>query len=95
MSWCQGCQIYLDTKYQNVEKSTKLPLNIPNSRKIDKIAIKYIYRLLPVQDPPKFTQIGIFGFENIPSGNPAWQSYGTTAFQESLVEYVILRLKEA
>jgi hypothetical protein len=49
-----------------------------------------------VQDPPKFTQIGIFGFENRPSGNPAWrQSYGTAAFQESLVEYVILTLKEA
>jgi hypothetical protein len=28
---------------------------------------------LPFQDPPKFTQIGIFGFENIPSGNPASQ----------------------
>jgi hypothetical protein len=25
---------------------------------------------LPLQDAPKFTQIGIFGFENIPSGNP-------------------------
>jgi hypothetical protein len=23
-----------------------------------------------LQDPPKFTQIGIFGFENMPSGNP-------------------------
>jgi hypothetical protein len=24
-----------------------------------------------LQEPPKFTQIGIFGFENMPSGNPA------------------------
>jgi hypothetical protein len=26
----QGCQIFLDTKYQNVEKYTKLPQKIPN-----------------------------------------------------------------
>jgi hypothetical protein len=25
---------------------------------------------LPLQDRPKFAQIGIFGFENKPSGNP-------------------------
>jgi hypothetical protein len=28
----------------------------------------------PFQGPPKFTQIWIFGFENKPSGNPAWKS---------------------
>jgi hypothetical protein len=26
-----------------------------------------------MQDHPKFTQIGIFWFENIPSGNPGFQ----------------------
>jgi hypothetical protein len=38
--------------------------NIPNGHKI--------YQHLPSQDPPKYTQIGIYvGLENIPSGNPA------------------------
>jgi hypothetical protein len=39
------------------------------------MAVKYtkwtkIYQHLPLQDPKKFTQFGIFWFENIPSGNP-------------------------
>jgi hypothetical protein len=46
----------------NYNKNTFLPGNIPNGH------IKNQH--LPVQDPPKFTQIGIFGVENIPSGNP-------------------------
>jgi hypothetical protein len=25
-----------------------------------------------MQDAPKFTQSGFFGFENVPSGNPAY-----------------------
>jgi hypothetical protein len=29
-----------------------------------------IYQHLQLQDPPKFTQIGIFWFENVPSGRP-------------------------
>jgi hypothetical protein len=29
-----------------------------------------MYQHLPLQDPPKFTQIWDFGFENMPSGNP-------------------------
>jgi hypothetical protein len=32
---------------------------IPNVRKIDKMVIKQ----LPLQDPPKFTQIGTFGLK--------------------------------
>jgi hypothetical protein len=39
-------------------------LNIPSDRKI--------YQYFPLPGPPKFTQIGIFWFENIPSGNPAF-----------------------
>jgi hypothetical protein len=30
----QGCQIFVGPKYQNVEKYTKLPQNIPNVHKI-------------------------------------------------------------
>jgi hypothetical protein len=56
--------------------------NIPNNRKIYQITTKYtkrhknrtnvhkIYQHLPLQVPPKFTQIGIFGSKNMPSGNP-------------------------
>jgi hypothetical protein len=62
----QGCQSFRGTVYQNRE-------NIPKSHKIYQGAIKYIkrhenwpnshkvYQHLPLQDPPKFTQIGIFG----------------------------------
>jgi hypothetical protein len=28
-----------------------------------------IFQDFPLQDPPKFTKIGIFGLKNIPSGN--------------------------
>jgi hypothetical protein len=43
----RGCQIFLGPKYQNWEKYTKLPQNIPdghkisNGRKIDQMVIKY------------------------------------------------------
>jgi hypothetical protein len=33
-----------------------------------------MYQQLPFKGPPKFPQIGIFWFENKPSGNPAWMS---------------------
>jgi hypothetical protein len=41
-----------------------------NGRKMDQVLIKYTKILCILQDPPKFTQIGIFWFENEPSGNP-------------------------
>jgi hypothetical protein len=44
---------------------------IPNGCKIDQTAKKFMYQHLPLQDPTKCIQIGIFVFENIPSGNPA------------------------
>jgi hypothetical protein len=51
---------------------TKMGGNIPNDRKISRMATKYTYQPLPLQDPPKFTQIGIFGLKIcIASGNPA------------------------
>jgi hypothetical protein len=36
----QGCQIFLGPKYQNREKYTKLPQNIPNDSEIFAMAIK-------------------------------------------------------
>jgi hypothetical protein len=35
-SW-QGCQIFLDAKYQNGEKYTKLPQHYPMAMKYDKV----------------------------------------------------------
>jgi hypothetical protein len=52
-------------------KYTKCALNIPIGRKIPRPNGCKIYQRLQLQDPPKFTQIEIFRFENIPSGNPA------------------------
>jgi hypothetical protein len=64
----QGCQIFRGTIYQNGE-------NIPNDHKIYQSALKYtkwpengpnghkIYKHRQLQDPPKFTQIGIFGLK--------------------------------
>jgi hypothetical protein len=51
--------------YQITIKYTKWPENIPNGRKIYPMAVK-IVQYLPVQVPPNFTQIRIFG---LPSGN--------------------------
>jgi hypothetical protein len=56
----QGCQIFLDTTYQNEKKYTNLPQNIPNVHKIHQMAIKYTNIL---QEPPKFTQNCIFGLK--------------------------------
>jgi hypothetical protein len=49
---------------------TKLP-NVLNGRNIFQIAEEYTYQPFSFQGPQKFTQIRIFRFENIPSGNPA------------------------
>jgi hypothetical protein len=35
----QGCQIFLGPKYQNREKYTKLPQNIPNGHKVFPMAV--------------------------------------------------------
>jgi hypothetical protein len=48
---------------QTTIKYTKWPQNVPNVSKID--------QHLPLQVTPKFPQIVIFWFENMPSGNPA------------------------
>jgi hypothetical protein len=43
-------------------KYIEWPQNIPNGRKVDRMAIK-IDQNLPPQVPPKFTQIRIFGLK--------------------------------
>jgi hypothetical protein len=37
----QGCQILIDTIYQNGEKSIQSPQKLPNEHKIYQMAIKY------------------------------------------------------
>jgi hypothetical protein len=53
---------FLGQKIPKWEKYTKLTQTIPNCHKI--------YQQCPLQDPQKFTLVGIFCFENIPFGNP-------------------------
>jgi hypothetical protein len=36
---------------------------IPNSRKIDQMALYLIYQHIPLEDPLEFAQIGIFGLK--------------------------------
>jgi hypothetical protein len=43
---------------------------MPNGCKIHRSSGHKIYQHLPLQEPPKFAQIAIYWFENIPSGNP-------------------------
>jgi hypothetical protein len=57
-----GLPDFLGPKYQNGEKYTKLPQNIPNGHKIFQMVIKYT-KIFPLQDPTNFTQIGIFGLK--------------------------------
>jgi hypothetical protein len=65
----QGCQIFRGTIFQNGEnipkytKYTNVPLNIPNGHKICIPNDLKLYQYLPLQDPPKCTQIGIFGLK--------------------------------
>jgi hypothetical protein len=60
----QGCQIFLDTTYQNGEghKIYQMIIKIPNRRKIDQVATKYtnIIPCTTLQNLPKF---GLFGLE--------------------------------
>jgi hypothetical protein len=40
-SVCQDCQIFIGTTYQNWQKYTKFPQNIPNSLKIGQMALQF------------------------------------------------------
>jgi hypothetical protein len=55
MRFGTGLPDFLGAKYQNEKKDTKLPRTMPNAHKK--------YQLLPLQDPPKFTQFWIFGLK--------------------------------
>jgi hypothetical protein len=73
----QGCQILLDTIYQNGGKYTKLPLNyhiaIPRMYQMAVIYSKW-HTNLSIPKPCKMYPNWDFWFENIPSGNPAVHS---------------------
>jgi Na+/H+ antiporter NhaA len=63
--WRQGCQIFLGPKYQNGEKYTNLPQNIPNDLKIFLMAI-YVIDQMVIKYTKIFhskTQIAIFGLK--------------------------------
>jgi hypothetical protein len=64
-----------DFSWYNIPKreETYHKIYIPNGHKIYQIRPNghKMYQHLPLQDPPKFTQIGIFGLKIcMPSGNP-------------------------
>jgi hypothetical protein len=74
---------------------TKTGKNIPNDHILYKMAVKYarlpwnrpngnnMYKHFPVQDIPKFTQIGISGLKiYIPSGNPNQDKWKRKVFDE-------------
>jgi hypothetical protein len=70
-SWLRpGLPDFFGTKTKT-EKYTKSPRTIPNVpkmsvtkvRKMDQVSIKKIYPNPSLQDPPKFTQIWIFGLK--------------------------------
>jgi hypothetical protein len=60
---------FLLVQHTKMGKAYQITKNIPNGNKIYQTAINIDQRL-PLQVPQKFTKIGIFKFENIPSGNP-------------------------
>jgi hypothetical protein len=74
--------------------------NIPNVHEIYQAAINIPnghlnYHHLRLKDLPKFTQIGIFGLKNIPSGNPAAELGLGKVFFLFFEKMVECQLKEA
>jgi hypothetical protein len=68
----QGCQIFLDTTYQNGGKYTT---TLPNGHKIYQMTVKYFKWLLNIPAlsilrPSEIYPNWYFWFENVPSGNP-------------------------
>jgi hypothetical protein len=58
----------------NYHELYKMSIKYNNRPKNGQVSIKYRYQHLPLQVPPKFTQIGIFGLKIcMPSGNPVGQ----------------------
>jgi hypothetical protein len=64
----QGCQIFLDKTYQKRRQIYQITIKLPNAikyangRTVFQMAIK-IHQHFSFQDPPKFSQIGIFGLK--------------------------------
>jgi hypothetical protein len=79
----QGCQIFLDTIYQNERKYTKLPQHFPNGHKIHQMTLKYSKRpenilAFSILRPSKSYPNWDFWFKNEPSGNPGqWRGAGS------------------
>jgi hypothetical protein len=91
----QGCQIFLGTIYQHGGKYTKLTQNITNGCKMVKMAVKYMYQHLPLQDPPKITQIAIFGLKIHHLATLQWiPSFSSNSICDQLesVQFSILQL---
>jgi hypothetical protein len=69
----QGCQIFIGTTYQNGKtipkgyKITQWSQNGPNGNKM--------HQLRPLQGPPKFTQIDIFGLKIYHLATLQWQTH--------------------
>jgi hypothetical protein len=57
----------MTTKYTQWPENTPIGYNLgrPNGNKM--------YQHLPMQDPPKFTQIGIFGLKRCPLATLVWR----------------------
>jgi hypothetical protein len=70
--------------YQLTIKYTKWPQNIPTGRKI--------YQHILFQDPPKFSPNWDVWFENIPSGNPAFEMQSSTM---STIKFLNLILNDS
>jgi hypothetical protein len=68
----QDCQIFIGTTYQNWQKYTKFPQNIPNSLKIGQMALQFTNIIFHCKTLPRFlANLGIFGLKIcVPSGNP-------------------------
>jgi hypothetical protein len=69
-----------------------MPQTIPNGNKIYKVVVKWTnlpenIQHISLQETPKLTQIGIFWFENIPSGNPALE-----LGKEYICTYIVVML---
>jgi hypothetical protein len=61
----------LPQNYKMAKKYSEWPQSMSNGQKID--------QHFPFQSPPKFSQIGIFGINNMPSGNPGVKREPTAA----------------
>jgi hypothetical protein len=57
-------------KYTKMAKIYQIIMKYTKMAEKDQMAIKYVDQNLPLLVPQKFTQIMIFAFENMPSGNP-------------------------